>query len=300
MFRKSYDTFYTELFDTLLGIHTWPEYKLQNNHSVLSVDDIDRVIDFYIEANTCAQENMNYMAIRRMLWETRYGYANDFPIIARFFNCITADDYTSFTTGLFKLLAAPSLYYGKQVYLVHSSLLEILKSFATSQGNGQNRIGIDIIRTCINSWRFDNMNISQIVKCACDYQITGTPKWKNLLCRLIELLKTSTLDKTKYTYLFDSWVEIEHIQCYTDEDNPQEILKIWGGEINKIGNLVILEGPLNRSIKNHKNKKKECYASSVFASVRELVDKVEQWDYDNAMQRKKDLSTLLTNYFKDL
>jgi hypothetical protein len=156
----------------------------------------------------------------------------------------------------------------------------------TEKGNG-----MALLRQTLQDWRLEGNTLVELLSAATDFEIAWRPSWKNLMCALVEVLKHGASQAAewngKYFHaLFADWTEVEHVQCFTDEDDREAVWKDWGGELNKIGNLAILEGTLNRSIKNHKEKKAETYAQSVFAAILELKDKVDNWTKDQAMTRR--------------
>ena len=95
--------------------------------------------------------------------------------------------------------------------------------------------------------------------------------------------------------MFATRFDIEHIHANADEtiivnDNLQ----------NSIGNLVMLEEEINRSIqdapflKSKKNKKEE-FLKSKYASVKKIAEK-EKWDNEDMQQRNKEETTKIMQY----
>ena len=209
--------------------------------------------------------------IRSLLWRTRYGTYEDFPLVARFFDAIDPDEVPVFNELLLRLLTPPSLYYAKSVYPVHGKMHEIAGKL-TEKGNG-----VALLRQTLQDWRLDGKKLVELLSTATDFEIAWRPSRKNLMCPLVEVLKhgasqTAEWNGEYFRALFVDWTEVEHVQCYTDEKDRDAVWNDWGGELNKIGNLAILEGTLNRSIRNHKEKKPEAYARSKFAAILEAKE----------------------------
>lgn len=131
----------------------------------------------------------------------------------------------------------------------------------------------------------------------CQKELTAKTKWKNLVCRLVEYLQSGRRQTEEL--LFDKPIDIEHIQCYTDKEDPIEIWETWKNELNKMGNLVILESNLNRSIGNDHSKKKEAYSGSSFCSVKALVEQVDNWKLSDAQARRQRLQIDLWEYLSN-
>ena len=296
--RMSFESFFEKLFDTVLGLREEQEFKrLVSAKDILSVADVNRVIDMYIEEKKAIRDNGRLRTIRSLLWRTRYGTYEDFPLVARFFDAIDPDEVPVFNELLLRLLTPPSLYYAKSVYPVHGKMHEIAGKL-TEKGNG-----VALLRQTLQDWRLDGKKLVELLSTATDFEIAWRPSRKNLMCPLVEVLKhgasqTAEWNGEYFRALFVDWTEVEHVQCYTDEKDRDAVWNDWGGELNKIGNLAILEGTLNRSIRNHKEKKPEAYARSKFAAILELKYKVAEWTKDLAIKRREECKNLLENWLK--
>lgn len=294
--RMSFESFFEKLFDTVLGLREEQEFKrLVSAKDILSIKDVNCVIDMYIEEKKAIRDNGRLRAIRSLLWRTRYSTYEDFPLVARFFDAIAPGEVPEFNELLLRLLTPPSLYYARSVYAVHGKMHEVVKKL-TEKGNG-----MALLRQILQDWRLEDKPLVDLLSAATDFEIAWRPSWKNLMCALVEVLKHGASQTAewngKYLHaLFSDWTEVEHVQCYTDEKDPKAVWDDWGEELNKIGNLAILEGTLNRSIGNRKEKKAEEYDKSVFAAILELKDKVATWTKDQAIQRREECKNLLENW----
>lgn len=309
-FYMSYEKFFEQLFDTLLGVRTWSDFsrikKKDNDSSILSLDDLNIIIERYIEYFSRRKDDYNFRIIRDMYWETRYGYVWDFPIVARFFNVIAKEQLFDFMLLLFKWLCPPSLYKLKVVNPIRSELLDILKELANNnRESSDTNNGLDILKRHLSgTWKEENKTYKEILREACGFAgaTFSSPKWKNLLCRLVEYLKSPEKDEALYNRLLCWPIDIEHIQCVTDEFHPEDVQTTWGKELNSLGNLVILERHLNRGIKN-RTESKNRYDESDFNSVKELCcnvgldgSKQTKWTKEKAETRRKDNTKLIIDF----
>lgn len=147
----------------------------------------------------------------------------------------------------------------------------------------------------VDQWQFSRRN----VKKACEYEVTYSQKWKNLMCRLVEYWGDTSKNKNLYTKLFETPFDIEHIQCYTDKENRDEKWSEWGAELNRIGNLVLLEQSINRSIGNDYSRKSDEYAKSKFCSVQQLKDSVTNWNKEDAEKRRREITEQFIEFLKN-
>ncbi len=287
-FGKSYESFFEELFNTLLRIRQYDEFAEKNIE--LSIDDLPRIIDCYKEIYAFLESDPHFHIIHNMIWETRYGhYAWDLPIIARFFDRISSAEIFNFTMSLFKKLCPPSLGFARQIDGVKSAIFDALKDFATSENRGVGTLDSKL------GGPYRGSNLQALLESGCGEEIANYPKWKNLICRLVEYLKTDSKDQQLLQRLW-SEIDIEHIQSATPEENTQQVIDDWGEEINKLGNMVILERSINRRIQNHSQAKPTAYLESKFASVKELSNKVGNWNRNEAVTRRNVNAQMLMDF----
>lgn len=295
VFNKSYETFFEELFDTLLGIRIHDEYKSFLTQDVkLSIEDLKKIIECYKESYELLAKKWDYRIIRCMIGDTRYGYTWDLPIIARFFDRIEKNQISEFTMRQLKLLIPPSLYFAKTVYSVRSAIIDILRAFPAKNENG-----IEKLKSCIETWCINGISLEKMLIASCEHEVTYSPKWKNLMCRLVEYWRDTDKNENLYTKLFETPFDIEHIQCFTDKENRDEKWFEWGAELNRIGNLVLLEQSINRSIGNDYSRKSDEYAKSKFCSVQQLKDSVTNWNKEAAEKRRGEITEQFIKFLKN-
>lgn len=299
-FSMSQETFFERLFDTVLGVHIWDDFKIfleagakpSDTPHLLTIADLRKVAECHIAYLKVCDADYDLRIIRRMFWETRYGYAWDFPVLAMVKGIVCDKTVKGFAIGFFKSLVPPSIYFAKHVYHGRACLLELLKAMWT----GDLASGDSVAAWCDEKWSFSGLTLRQMTESALDYQIAWTPKWKNLICRLVEYSVAPEKNKDLFVRLFETSFDIEHIQSYTDDRDCESVRKGWGEELNKIGNLTLFERELNRSVHNHPDKKVDAYGSSTYVSVRELQPRVLHWTKEDAIARRKAITKRMCQF----
>jgi hypothetical protein len=252
------DRFYGHLFDTLLKLNDWPEFNPEKMAAIdedkegpLSVDGIRRMIEHryqYHAVCSPAKGTLEDVAMNRMIFWSRYPRYSFYPILFayRFGKSATI---ASFRIELVKLLITYSLVRQKAIYAIHTCVQETCQMMFSADASPEKVIA-----------KLHDKRLEEKATCEraiCDNEIAGNAKWKNILCRLSELLAYSPEERAVPNEkvikdIFSEPIDIEHIQSYHDKDGKRReaIWAEWGHILNGIGNLVILELPINRSIGN--------------------------------------------------
>ncbi len=286
-FTMSQERFFEQLFDTLLKVHVHPEFRDFNG--VLTVGELQKIVDERIRYLKACAEDVELDVFRRMFWETRYGYAEDFPVLAMVSGVADIGTVKNFTIGLIKGLVPPSLYYAKTVSHGRGCLIRMLKGM----WDGTIKRGEDIGFYCNANWKFDDLSLCEVLSRALQQDMAFNLKWKNLVCKLVEYLSTEKEDRKKdlmITRLFATSFDIEHIHPSVDRNSE------WRDEIDKIGNLVMFEREKNRSVQEHIDQKPSKYKDSVYASIRVLAEQVATWKPSDAEARRKDITEKLCDF----
>ncbi len=291
-FSMSYGNFFNQLFDTCFGVREYPDFKKFNES--LSINDLEKIIQYYIDYFKMCSQNPDLNIFRSMFWKTRYGYANNFPIIALYFGVVDKDNLHIFVRDLVKCLIPHSLRWAKTVNGQRRHLI----NFLCDVNDQSFKKGDSLADYCRNRWAVNGVSLEKALEESVNYVIAWNPKWKNLLCTLAEYLLTPEAERNEnlYNRLFKKEYDIEHIQPYTDEKNSQLVREDWGDELNKIGNLALFERSLNRKVKNHPDKKQEAYGESDYKSINLLKDKVVRWSKEDACSRKKMLIDMMKSF----
>lgn len=300
LFSMSSESFFEELFDSALDIRLFPEFKclanVANNDSAdtFTVEELAYIVKSHIDYLEACSKDPDLRIARSMIWETRYGYAADFPVLAMVMGVATPQTVKQFVWRLFKAIVPASLFFAKHVYPGRACLIKLLKDMWRNGHEGSEVL--DLMWTPQN-WAFENQpSPEKMFDAAIEYSIAWTPKWKNLLCRLAEYVKSPQKDGALFTRLFETGFDIEHIQSWKDESTPDKIRDEWKEEINKIGNLAMFESSRNRSVQNHPDQKAIEYGKSAYVAIREVQPKVGNWTKDDAIKRREDLSSEIKKF----
>ena len=135
----------------------------------------------------------------------------------------------------------------------------------------------------IESSRIDELYQKYKIKEVIEGYIADSDMRKNLLCRISEYLiekQKNVPTNEMYELLFNTEYDIEHIHA-----NADSTIKVTDGCQNSIGNLVLLERKINRSIQDDTfTQKKVGYKNSKYYSICD-IRKNEKWDEDEIRER---------------
>lgn len=263
------------------------EAKSDNSNYLLTTGDLRGIAECHIAYLKACHSDVDLRIIRQMYWESRYSYARDFPVLAMFNGFVCNKNVKDFALGLLKSLIPPSIYFAKHVYHGRVCLLTLLKAI----WNGDLVADDDVTAWCVKKWSFKGLTLQEMTDAALNYQIAWTPRWKNLICKIVEYIKSLEKDTDLYVRLFcpPKGFDIEHIQSFTAEDDKIRHELGWDtndSELNKIGNLAMFESNLNRSVQNKQKDKQSAYSNSHYICLKELSGKVSHWSKTDAMDRR--------------
>lgn len=293
-FSMSQENFFNQLLDTLLHVREWSPFKKFSAR--LSIEDLEKIFDCYKQYLKMCDECVELKIYRYFLWETRYGYVANFPVVAMYLGVANEANLVRFVKSLFKALVPASIRFQKTLNRGRFHLVSLLKAMATNKFTSSDSI-LELAR---ESW-FDG-NLDSWASEGMSYELAWMPKSKNLICRMVEYLLTNPSERNELLFkrLFqpERGFDIEHIQPYTDQDDRDAVWKEWGEEINRIGNLAMFESDLNRAVKNEKEKKMNAYATSEYRSLSYLSDKIMSWSKRDAEQRRVRITEMVGSFLK--
>jgi uncharacterized protein with ParB-like and HNH nuclease domain len=305
IYRESPSIFFENLFvaleddkiDSRKGSYAEIAKQIKYSKRKLEVGEFRKVVktlELYYEI---CENNEQARVWRALLWDTRYGEFWDFAVVALYYKeqNVDSEKLNSWLESYLKELVAfftpSSLYFGKKVNAMFLKLNEVLNEMVMADDSGKEFN--DVLPTKIKEDYVWSLHFGEMFKKALEYPFADNAPGKNLLCRLIEFNDYS--DSGIYERLFGNPFDIEHIQSATDEKDPDAVLKEWGDELNRIGNLVLLERSENRSQGNHQQDKQENYRKSIFKSANNLSELVSKWSMEYAINRRKAVTDNLIN-----
>jgi hypothetical protein len=294
------DTFYERLFDTLFKDNQWPHFTGHVSSVELSVKDLDRLIDIRYEWAEKWHNKEGFTVedacMLRLIWWSRYSNYWDLIFVYMFGRTDDGEKWEQmkeFVRQLGKVFLIYSVRFQRiksEVY--YTFMHEVIRLLL----NGDHTALMQFINGKIGKESSHNTGWYNLNYFLTD-DLTENAKRKNLVCRLSAMLsETYSSSDTEVVkkiteQLFDSDIDIEHIQSYHDKDGNrrEEVWALWGKEINSLGNLMVLESGYNRSIGNEPyNKKLPVYGKSMYTIVREHAGLYpSDWTLEMAVARKE-------------
>jgi len=306
LYSYAAETFFERLFESIFNIASWEHYN--NAKSVeLKLSDIDGLIEARYQWQSIQFATIEDLCSIYFIWWSRYSRYWILIIILLFRfkkheDCIQRMNI--FTKQLSKLYIIYSVLYQKSIGEIHSFSYSLTADILKKR--------FDSIIKSINSKINGSSAYRGLNRNSFEHDISGdivyNSKTKNILCRLSAMIAEINKKKKKMNpeevqkLLFESSIDIEHIQSYNDinEEERNKIWNQWGDDINSIGNLIVLEQSINRSIGNKPFLKKVSetpgYKDSHYQSVQNLINEYHDWNLLNCRKRKKKEVKLILEY----
>jgi len=293
LYSLSTDSFFERLFDTILNVQPWEHFKGNAFRVELSVEALQRIIAVRFDWETypfgCAED----ACMVEFIDHSRYGRYTllKYVLLYRYKdNPAVWEKCWEFNRLLGKLYFIYSVRFQRAVNEIHTFTYGLLK--ALMQGSWEEVLQMLHDKIGQPAQHSGYGDLGQTL----NGNIAHNTKLKNLLCRLSAMLdedyRSGDPDyiAALRTKLFHTPTDIEHIQAYHDRDGNlrHEIWDTWKEEIHSLGNLIILEQDINRSIGNALyGEKRKRYASSQFNTVRHHAENYPDWSLPSGMERKE-------------
>lgn len=290
------DTFFNRFFDVLIPINKWDHFTKAKEVEV-DIDELETLIDlrFEWESRQSSFSAEAQCAIEFIKW-SRYGKYAYLPIL--FLHRFGSDSSVEkFVVHLAKLLVLLSLWKRRSIYEGHDLMAELhTKLFDRSLNSAEEEI-FRFLRDKATEKR-------DLVKHVLNNEIiSDNSRAKNLACRIsgmIDQLKTNMPGEEIRKLLFETEIDIEHIESANHKNGQrrEDIHKQWGIELDQIGNLIILEMEINRSIRNedYEEVKIPGYKNSKFQIVQNHLNSSLTWDLEKCKKRKEMESERVVKY----
>jgi uncharacterized protein with ParB-like and HNH nuclease domain len=297
------DTFFEQLFDTILKTNIWEHFKDNVTDVDLSLDDIKKIITIQYEYNNTSWETGEDACAMNFIYWSRYSRYS--MLVFVFLYCFKDKkdcfhNMLQFMKQLSKVYTIYTIRFQKVVGEIHTFTYDLIEkilsenyedimNFVNGQiGTIENHKGWGDIEDILNG------------------NITKNKRLKDIVCRLSAMLyekyhtksqkEIEIIDKKLFGEVF---IDIEHIQASLDKDGKKReaIWEEWGDDLDSIGNLMVLEYDINRSIGNdiYADKIKR-YSESVFNVVKEQPTLYSRWDLKNCQKRKEQEVEKILNY----
>lgn len=302
LYPMATDTFFEKLFDILLDVQSHDEFgKDVKEKVVLNLEDLDKIIDAVAKWNQSSYETREELIAYDLMSKSFYGrYWRICPLMVLLGFDIHSELY-KVLLPLAKIYFCHSVYNSKRIYEIDNftySILKILGRFAIVAIDERSRLMDELLETlekklaAAKTWNGYDLTL-HFVKTLPD----NKKRWWNLLCSLSAWIEENE-DETPIDELeaklsrtvfngHDYNYDFEHIRACNDpnvtEDDPDQ---------NTIGNLVLLEYYINRSIQDIPFEQKKNrpgalnYKDSGFVSVKRLLT-YENWGPEEIRFRRE-------------
>lgn len=291
LYKLATSTFFERLFDTIFNINRWKHFA-KAKEVELDLADIEQLIDSRYYWEKIKYPTVEDACAMHFIWTSRY---------SKYWNLVFI--------FLFRFRVDPSVENKLFLFVRQLSKLYIIYSIRFKRAiNEMDTFTYNLIDT-INS-RTENDAIHFINKKIADREkhnpgrynldrliannLTENARRKNMICRLAAMLEEGyklPYAKTDVVRnLFKSDIDIEHIQSFNDADREERenIRNEWGAELHSLGNLMVLERDMNRSILNKSyDSKLTRYGKSKYAIVRNHAKDFRSWDLSHSKARKE-------------
>lgn len=289
LYSMSTDTFYDELFDTLLNVQIHKDMTgIKNKNIDLSLEDLRRIIKVAYLWNSSDFRNTDEYISHTLIERSRYSRYANIAYLILLSNEDLQDENERLSQvyeclgKLSKLFFCYSVKYAKAISEIHSFMHNVYRTVINYKESREKLLS-DIQEKV-------NENKDGFSKCL-GQPIAHNRIWKNTICILSdyfdELNDGTPLDVLQKLYSSD--FDIEHIHANGNKDEGNDINEELQ---NSIGNLMLLEYDINRSIGRLPfNEKKErsdggiCYKDSNYATVKRIRN-YSSWGLPEVEQRR--------------
>lgn len=274
LYQMATDTFFECLFDILLNIQAHKDKSFGSNvlSVSLSLEELNKVVDCVADWNKSNYETPDQLIAYKLIEKSRYGrYCR--IVYLMMLNGFSLKQVYSILQPLSRVYLCHSVYNSKVINEIHTFTFHLEKRIGSGQGLEELLAFIQQKLNDAKEW------VGHFRK-----WIFGNRVWQDLICCLSAYLDEIEAPELNLQELNNklSWgYDIEHIHANADESLviPEEQL----GLQNSIGNLVLLEYDINRSIHNipfdqkvERSDGKPCYRDSKYASIAK-IRKNRQW-----------------------
>jgi hypothetical protein len=301
------EDFFERLFESIFHIQEWEHYKSSASKVELSLEELNLLIDTRHLWLDNVYKTLFDAFNMQLIWASRYNRYWTLSLLFIYQYSDQEDVWNKlriFNKQLSKLFFIYSVRFSKVVNEMHTFIYSLMKKILDSSMDESIALINDKIGH-LEDHKDDVYDLSH----ALSESISGSSKRKNLICGLSAFLEKPTKDHDFNDFEGDVWAElifpdefdIEHIQSVNDEDATKraQVLNEWGDELHSIGNLMVLESNINRSISNSiYSEKRERYLSSNYEIVKKLANDYAEWNLESCKKRKKhELNKIITYLF---
>ncbi|MBN2894645.1 MAG: DUF262 domain-containing protein [Campylobacterales bacterium] len=270
-------TFFDRLLDLLLGVKQWDGFSAKAKKVILDIETLSHCVSLMIAWHR-GRSKLNAVSIiwTRLVWRSRYTKYWKLALVGMVDTGILDEaEYDALIAKFGAIALIYTVIYDKQV----NEMFDLLKRYAELLSKKD-------VLTCKEQMDQKRNTLKVAFSAKIHRPVFDNEKRKNTLCLLsaaITQLKISSSPSDIDRLIFDAEIDIEHIQPRNDDDrtNRAQIRAAWGDELNALGNLVILERSINRSVSNSTfTEKRKGYSRSKFRILQEILS-----DYPVSFER---------------
>jgi uncharacterized protein with ParB-like and HNH nuclease domain len=300
------DTFFEQLFDTILKTNIWDHFKNNVKKIDLSLKELEKIIDIRYEWQNSSYKTVEDACADSLISYSRYSRYSILIFIFLYSFKEENDHFHNLMIFLHKICKLYVIYtirFQKAINEIHTFTYDLIDKILS--GNYDRVMNLIIKKIGTLEDHKGGNDIEEIL----NGNIVYNKKLKDIVCRLSAMLHENYHSNKQeiiegiQNKLFNGniQIDIEHIQSYNDEDNNKrdDIWNEWGDDINSIGNLMILEYDINRSIQNspYSGKVKK-YSTSIFEVVQYQSNRYNSWNKNDCQERKqKEVEAILKYLF---
>lgn len=297
MYSWGIDRFYDTLFDVCLGVAPHQELKEEKAKEIsLDLDDLKKVVDAVILWNSRRIDSQEKMIADLLVSKSRYARYWQFPILYLLFikkgaspdeKAAQIEDIYKLWQMLARIFFAYTIRYAKIVNEGISFMHQVYNMLC----EGDVSCLYESLKKQLNSMQAkleDDLGGS----------IVDNRKKKDLICIVSAYLKEPQLhDESSIVALrcrLSGNFDVEHIHATNDKS-----IEVEDRYQNSIGNLMLLEYGINRSIGDKPFKEKvKSYRRSKFAVVQEMVNK-SGWKVSQIRDRLKEEKKAILDFYNN-
>ncbi len=304
----SQDRFFDELFETKFKISQQPNFS-KAKEVVLDLEEIKRLIDvrfqwisgyynneqiaqYHTAEDYCLSYQIGWSRYSRY-WILRFMFSYRFPD--------EVEKLPIFMKLVSKYLMIYSILFDRTIYHAHGIIRQLMR--VMFKVNVDADTVIDFISSEIHKDVPMKGRSKESIINVLNNDIVYSAKKKNLVCRLSamfdeeEIFSNQAEDiKLIVSKIYLNQVDIEHIHSTEDSSIIFE-----QSVQNGIGNLVLLEYKLNRSLgkEPYSTKRPRYLSESSISSVKKIADKNFKWTMDEAIKRRDIQIQIIIDYLHD-
>lgn len=268
LYQMATDTFFECLFDILLNIQAHKDKSFGSNvlSVSLSLDELYKVVDCVATWNQSDYETPDELIAYKLIEKSRYGryYRIVFLLML---NGFSLKQVYSILQPLSRVYLCFSIYNARVINEIHTFTFHLEKSIGSGQKLEELLLFIQKKLEVAKEWAGEFRK-----------WIFGNRVWQDMICCLsayLDEIENTGLDIKELNDKLSWGYDIEHI--HANADPSLKVTEEQVGLQNSIGNLVLLEYDINRSIQDipfeqkvNRPDGKLCYRDSKYASIAKI------------------------------